>query len=186
MAPNNRNDRDNNRDRRNQQESPDGIQRTEKVVQVRRVTKVVKGGKRLSFRVITIVGDGEGKVGVGVGKSSDVVGAIQKGMADARKNLVAVPLVNTTIPHPVQTRFGSAAVLIKPAKQGTGVIAGGSVRIVLEAAGVKNATAKCLGSKSPLNNARAAVEALRTLRTVEQIADVRGINVKEVLQGPAV
>lgn len=183
MAPNNRNDRDN---RRNNQESADGIQWTEKVVQVRRVTKVVKGGKRLSFRVITIVGDGNGKVGVGVGKSSDVVGAIQKGMADARKNLATVPLVNTTIPHPVQTRYGSAVVLIKPAKQGTGVIAGGSVRIVLEAVGIKNATAKCLGSKSPLNNARAAVEALRILRTVEQIAEIRGINVKEVLQGPAI
>jgi len=172
--------------KRNQQESTDGIQWTEKVVQVRRVTKVVKGGKRLSFRVITIVGDGEGKVGVGVGKSSDVVGAIQKGMADARKNLVDVPLVNTTIPHPVSVRFGSAKVLIKPAKQGTGVIAGGSVRIVLEAAGIKNAIAKCLGSKSPLNNARAAVESLRSLKTVSELADSRGLTVKEILYGPAV
>lgn len=164
----------------------EGTQWTEKVVQVRRVTKVVKGGKRLSFRVITIVGDGEGRVGVGVGKSSDVVGAIQKGMADARKNLVTVPIINTTIPHPVQIRYGSAAVLIKPAKQGTGVIAGGAVRIVLEAVGVKNATAKCLGSKSPLNNARAAVQALNSLKTVEQFAELRGVSVKEVLQGPAV
>ncbi|MGV3526777.1 MAG: 30S ribosomal protein S5 [Candidatus Sericytochromatia bacterium] len=181
--PRDNNSRDN---KRNNTQEVDGIQWTEKVVQVRRVTKVVKGGKRLSFRVITIVGDGEGRVGVGVGKSADVVGAIQKGMADARKNLVIVPLVNTTIPHPVQTRFGSAAVLVKPAKQGTGVIAGGAVRIVLEAAGIKNATAKCLGSKSPLNNARAAVEALRQLKTVESIAESRGLSAKEVLQGPAI
>lgn len=156
------------------------------MVQVRRVTKVVKGGKRLSFRVITIVGDGEGKVGVGVGKSSDVVGAIQKGMADARKNLVEVPIVNTTIPHPVNESFGSAKVLIKPAKQGTGVIAGGSVRIVLEAAGIKNATAKCLGSKSPLNNARAAIESLRALKTIGELAESRGLSAKAILQGPAV
>lgn len=156
---------------------------TEKVVQVRRVTKVVKGGKRLSFRVITIVGDGEGKVGVGVGKSADVVGAIQKGMSDARKNLIDVPIVDTTIPHPVTSRFGSASVLVKPARQGTGVIAGGAVRIVLEAAGIKNATAKCLGSKSPLNNARAAVQALQELRTIEQISESRGLSTKEVLRG---
>jgi small subunit ribosomal protein S5 len=156
---------------------------TEKVVQVRRVTKVVKGGKRLSFRVITIVGDGEGKVGVGVGKSADVVGAIQKGMSDARKNLIDVPIVETTIPHPVTSRFGSASVLVKPARQGTGVIAGGAVRIVLEAAGIKNATAKCLGSKSPLNNARAAVQALQELRTIEQISESRGLSAKEVLRG---
>ena len=159
---------------------------TEKVVQVRRVTKVVKGGKRLNFRVITIIGDGEGQVGIGVGKSKDVVGAIQKGMTDARKNLIKVPIVNTTIPHPVTVRLGSAKVLVKPAKQGTGVIAGGAVRIVLEAAGIRNATAKCLGSKSPLNNARATVEALRQLETVEAIAEARGIDVKEVMQGPAV
>lgn len=172
--------------KRNQQQEVDNSQWTEKVVQVRRVTKVVKGGKRLSFRVITIVGDGDGQVGVGVGKSSDVVGAIQKGMADARKNLIKVPIVNTTIPHPASVHYGSAKVLVKPAKQGTGVIAGGAVRIVLEAAGIKNATAKCLGSKSPLNNARAAVEALRSLHTTEEIAAARGLNVKEVLQGPAV
>ncbi|PIQ29021.1 30S ribosomal protein S5 [bacterium (Candidatus Blackallbacteria) CG17_big_fil_post_rev_8_21_14_2_50_48_46] len=156
---------------------------TEKVVQVRRVTKVVKGGKRLSFRVITIVGDGEGQVGVGVGKSSDVVGAIQKGMSDARKNLIQVPIVNTTIPHPVNARFGSASVLVKPARQGTGVIAGGAVRIVLEAAGIKNATAKCLGSKSPLNNARAAIEGLKELRTIEQISASRGLSAKEIVSG---
>lgn len=172
--------------KKHQQETADGTQWTEKVVQVRRVTKVVKGGKRLSFRVITIVGDGEGKVGVGVGKSSDVVGAIQKGMADARKNLVEVPIINTTIPHPVNESFGSAKVLIKPAKQGTGVIAGGSVRIVLEAAGIKNATAKCLGSKSPLNNARAAVESLRALKTIGELAEARGMSAKAILQGPAV
>lgn len=170
--------------KRNTQEQDN--QWTEKVVQVRRVTKVVKGGKRLNFRVITIIGDGEGQVGIGVGKSKDVVGAIQKGMTDARKNLIKVPVVNTTIPHPVTVRLGAAKVIVKPAKQGTGVIAGGAVRIVLEAAGIKNATAKCLGSKSPLNNARATVEALRQLQTVEAIADARGIDVKEVMQGPAV
>ena len=107
-------------------------------------------------------------------------------MTDARKNLIKVPIVNTTIPHPVTVRLGSAKVLVKPAKQGTGVIAGGAVRIVLEAAGIRNATAKCLGSKSPLNNARATVEALRQLQTVESIAEARGIDVKEVMQGPAV
>lgn len=155
----------------------------EKVVQVRRVTKVVKGGKRLSFRVISIVGDGQGRVGVGVGKSQDVVGAIQKGVADAKKKLIQVPIVKNSIPHPVNVAYGSASVLIKPAPKGTGVIAGGSVRIVLEAAGIENATAKCLGSQSPLNNARAAIKALQSLRTLEQVMQVRGKSAKEVIFG---
>lgn len=172
----------NQRNQRNQQEDNNWI---EKVVQVSRVTKVVKGGKRMSFRVVAIVGDGEGQVGVGVGKAKDVVGAIQKAMADARKSLIKVPIVNTTLPHPIQVKFGSAVVLIKPAKQGTGVIAGGSVRIVLEAAGVQNATSKCLGSQSPLNNARAAIKALSELRTVEQVMETRGLSAKEVVAGVA-
>lgn len=155
----------------------------EKVVQIRRVTKVVKGGKRLSFRAVVIAGDGNGRVGVGSGKSKDVIGAIQKGVADAKKNLVNVALVKETIPHRVDVKFGAAKVLIKPASKGTGVIAGGSVRIVLEAAGVKNCTAKCLGSQSPLNNAKAAVKGLASLRTVEDVMKTRGKTAKEIVFG---
>jgi small subunit ribosomal protein S5 len=153
----------------------------EKVVQIRRVTKVVKGGKKLSFRAIVVVGNGKGQVGIGVGKSAEVIGAIQKGVTDAKKQLVSVPLVGTTIPHPITAQAGAGSVMLKPASKGTGVIAGGAVRTVLEAAGIKDICAKSLGSDSPLNNARAAMKALTMLRTVEDVARMRGLEPAQIL-----
>jgi len=158
------------------------VESIEKVIQIRRVTKVVKGGKKLSFRAIVVVGNGKGSVGVGVGKSSEVVGAIQKAIYDAKKSQVDIPLVSTTIPHPINARSGAGKVLLKPAPQGSGVIAGGSIRAVLEAGGLKDVVGKSLGSDSPLNNARATVNALAALRTVEDIANLRGKTPDEILK----
>jgi len=151
----------------------------ERVVQIRRVTKVVKGGKKLSFRAIVVVGNERGQVGVGVGKAADVIGAVKKGVADGKKHLVDVPLTKTnSIPHPATGEGGGARVMMRPAAPGTGVIAGGAVRTVLELAGVKNVLAKQLGSGNPLNNARAAVEALSTLRTFSDVAEERGVSLE--------
>ena len=154
---------------------------TERVVQVRRVTKVVKGGKKLSFRAVVIAGDGKGHVGVGCGKSSEVVGAIQKAVVDARKNSIEVPVFKTTIPHISTGRSGAGSVVLKPASQGTGVIAGGAVRSVLELAGIENILSKSLGSKSPLNAARATMEALKAIKPFKVAAQKRGLTVKEML-----
>ena len=154
----------------------------EQVVQIRRVTKVVKGGKKLSFRAIVIVGNKKGQVGMGVAKAAEVIIAIQKAVADARKNLITVPLFNTTIPHMITGRSGAGSVVLKPASKGTGVIAGGAVRAVLELSGVENILSKSLGSKSPLNAANATLNALKSLRTFKDVASVRGISVKEMLQ----
>ena len=153
----------------------------EQVVQIRRVTKVVKGGKKLSFRAIVIVGNKKGQVGMGVAKAAEVIIAIQKAVADARKNLVSVPLFNSTIPHMITGRSGAGSVVLRPASKGTGVIAGGAVRAVLELSGVENILAKSLGSKSPLNAANATLNALKSLRTFKEVAAVRGISVKEML-----
>ncbi|WAL61091.1 30S ribosomal protein S5 [Thermocoleostomius sinensis] len=148
----------------------------ERVVQIRRVTKVVKGGKKLSFRAIVVVGNERGQVGVGVGKASDVIGAVRKGVVDGKKHLVTVPLTKAnSIPHPVSGAGGGAKVMMRPAAPGTGVIAGGAVRTVLELAGVRNILAKQLGSDNPLNNARAAANALASLRTFSDVAEERGI-----------
>jgi small subunit ribosomal protein S5 len=153
----------------------------ERVVQIRRVTKVVKGGKKLSFRAIVVVGNEKGQVGVGVGKASDVIGAVKKGVADGKKHLVEVPLTKSnSIPHPTQGAGGGAKVMMRPAAPGTGVIAGGAVRTVLELAGVKNILAKQLGSGNPLNNARAAVSALDGLRTFAEVAEERGIPIENL------
>jgi small subunit ribosomal protein S5 len=153
----------------------------ERVVQIKRVTKVVKGGKKLSFRAVVIVGNERGQVGVGVGKAADVIGAVKKGVADGKKHLVDVPLTkNNSIPHPTTGEGGGAKVMMRPAAPGTGVIAGGSVRTVLELAGVKNVLAKQLGSDNPLNNARATVDALETLRTFSEVAEERGIPVENL------
>ena len=154
---------------------------TERVVQIRRVTKVVKGGKKLSFRAVVIAGDGKGHVGVGCGKSSEVVGAIQKAVVDARKNSIEVPVFKTTIPHISTGRSGAGSVVLKPASQGTGVIAGGAVRSVLELAGIENILSKSLGSKSPLNAARATMEALKAIKPFKVAAAKRGLTVKEML-----
>ncbi len=153
----------------------------EQVVQIRRVTKVVKGGKKLSFRAIVIVGNKKGQVGVGCAKASEVIIAIQKAIADGRKNLITVPIFKTTIPHPITGRSGAGAVMLRPASQGTGIIAGGAVRFVLELAGIENVLSKSLGSKSPLNAANATLEALKSLRPFNEVAKKRGLTMAELL-----
>lgn len=153
----------------------------EQVVQIRRVTKVVKGGKKLSFRAIVIVGNKKGQVGMGVAKAAEVIVAIQKAVADGRKNLITVPIFKTTIPHMITGRSGAGSVVLKPASQGTGVIAGGAVRAVLELSGIENILSKSLGSKSPLNAANATLNALKSLRTFKDVAAQRGISMKQLL-----
>ncbi len=153
----------------------------ERVVQISRVTKVVKGGKKLSFRAIVIVGNKKGQVGVGCAKAAEVIIAIQKAIADGRKNLITVPIFKTTIPHPITGRSGAGAVMLKPASQGTGIIAGGAVRLVLELAGIENILAKSLGSKAPLNAANATLEALKALTPFSEVAAKRGLTMAELL-----
>jgi small subunit ribosomal protein S5 len=153
----------------------------ERVIQIRRVSKVVKGGKKLSFRAIVVVGNEKGQVGVGVGKASDVIGAVRKGVVDGKKQLIDVPLTKaSSVPHLANGSSGGAKVLIRPAAPGTGVIAGGAVRTVLELAGVKNILAKQLGSNNPLNNARAAVNALESLRNFADVAQDRGVPLEQI------
>ncbi len=153
----------------------------ERVVQIRRVSKVVKGGKKLSFRAIVVVGNEKGQVGVGVGKAADVIGAVRKGVADAKKQLVEISLTKAnSITHLVNGSAGGAKVFMRPAAPGTGVIAGGAVRTVLELAGVKNILAKQLGSNNPLNNARAAVDALESLRTFSEVAKERDLAIEQI------
>jgi len=150
----------------------------ERVVQIRRVTKVVKGGKKLSFRAILVIGNEQGQVGVGVGKASDVIGAVKKAASDGKRNLVSVQLTrNNSIPHIIQGRAGAARVIMRPSAPGSGVIAGGSVRTILELAGVKNILAKQLGSSNPLNNARAATDALARLQTFNEVSSNRNLTV---------
>lgn len=153
----------------------------EQVIQVRRVTKVVKGGKKLSFRAIVVVGNKNGQVGVGCAKASEVIVAIQKAVADGRKNLITVPIFKTTIPHPITGTSGAGSVMLKPASQGTGVIAGGAVRAVLELAGIENILSKSLGSKSPLNAANATLKALQSLKPFDVVAKRRGLSLKNML-----
>lgn len=153
----------------------------ERVVQISRVTKVVKGGKKLSFRAIVIVGNKKGQVGVGCAKASEVIIAIQKAIADGRKNLITVPIFKTTIPHPITGRSGAGSVMLRPASQGTGIIAGGAVRLVLELAGIENILAKSLGSKAPLNAANATLEALKALTPFKEVAEKRGLTMAELL-----
>jgi len=153
----------------------------EQVVQVRRVTKVVKGGKKLSFRAVVIVGNQKGQVGIGCAKASEVIIAIQKAIADGRKRLINVPIFKTTIPHPITGRSGAGAVMLRPASQGTGIIAGGAVRSVLELAGIENILSKSLGSKSPLNAANATIEALKSLKPFKEVAAKRGLTMSELL-----
>lgn len=154
---------------------------TERVVQISRVTKVVKGGKKLSFRAIVIVGNQKGQVGVGCAKASEVIIAIQKAIADGRKNLVTVPIFKTTIPHPITGKSGAGAVMLRPASEGTGIIAGGAVRSVLELAGIGNILSKSLGSKSPLNAANATIAALKNLTPFSDVAKRRGLTMAELL-----
>ena len=154
---------------------------TERVVQISRVTKVVKGGKKLSFRAIVIVGNQKGQVGIGCAKASEVIIAIQKAIADGRKNVINVPIFKTTIPHPITGRSGAGAVMLRPASEGTGIIAGGAVRLVLELAGIENILSKSLGAKSPLNAASATIEALKALKPFSEVAKKRGLTMAELL-----
>ncbi len=154
---------------------------TETVVQISRVTKVVKGGKKLSFRAIVIVGNKKGQVGIGCAKASEVIIAIQKAIADGRKNVITVPIFKTTIPHPITGKSGAGAVMLRPASEGTGIIAGGAVRSVLELAGIENILSKSLGSKSPLNAANATINALKALTPFSEVAKKRGLSMAELL-----
>ena len=146
----------------------------EKVVNISRVTKVVKGGKKMGFRAVVVLGDLKSKVGLGLGKAAEVSAAIRKGVEAAKKDLMTVPLVSGTIPHDVIGRFSASTVVLRPAPRGTGVIAGGSVRTILELSGVKNIVAKKIGSSNPINVARATLEALKLLRSEEEVAQARG------------
>nr|YP_009398742.1 ribosomal protein S5 [Kuetzingia canaliculata]ARW67928.1 ribosomal protein S5 [Kuetzingia canaliculata] len=153
----------------------------EKVVQVRRVTKVVKGGKKLSFRAVLVIGNENGQIGVGVGKASDVIGAVKKAVTDAKKQTIQIPLTKYySIPHPINGSSGAAKVILKPSAIGSGVIAGGATRIVLELAGIKNILAKQLGSNNTLNNARATLNALNNLRTFQETANNRNIQLNQL------
>ena len=152
----------------------------ESLVALNRVSKTVKGGRIARFAALMVVGDGNGHVGVGLGKAADVPEAIRTGIEDAKKNMVAVSLKGTTIPHEVIGVFGAGKVLLKPAAPGTGIIAGGKVRMVLEAAGIKNIRAKCLRSNNPTNVVKATMEGLKELRTTEEVAKIRDIAVDQV------
>ncbi|MBI5106121.1 MAG: 30S ribosomal protein S5 [Solirubrobacterales bacterium] len=161
--------------------SPVGYDLQERVVEINRVAKVVKGGRRFSFTALVVVGDEESVVGVGYGKANEVPIAIQKGVEKAKKNLYRVPKHGSTITHPVVGIFGSGQVLLKPASPGTGVIAGGGVRAVLELAGIHDILSKSLGTQNPINLVKATMTGLQMLRTPEEIAEVRGISIAEVL-----
>ena len=153
----------------------------ERVVTINHITKVVKGGRRYRFSAVVVVGDGKGRVGLGTGKAIEVPDAIKKAVEDAKKHLITVPVINTTIPHEITGIYGAGRVFLKPAPAGTGIIAGGPVRAVVELAGISNIISKSLGSSTPINIVRATIEGLATLRSAEEVAAIRGKTVDEIL-----
>ena len=154
----------------------------EKVVNLGKVTKVVKGGRNFRWSALVVVGNENGQVGVGLGKAAEVTEAIRKGVEDAKKNIITVPMVGTTIPHEIVGKFGAGEVLLKPAAEGTGVIAGGPVRAVIELSGIRDIRTKSLRSNNPINMVRATIDALSSLTTVEKVAKLRGKQVDEILE----
>ena len=156
------------------------LELTEKVVSIKRVTKVVKGGRNMRFAALVVVGDGNGHVGAGLGKATEIPEAIRKGVEDAKKHMISVPLKNGSIPHKVTGIFGAGQVFLKPAAEGTGVIAGGPVRAVLELAGVRNILTKSIGSSNPNNMVQATLEGLSSLKDVNKVAELRGKTVEEI------
>ena len=153
----------------------------EKVVSITRVAKVVKGGRTFRFATLVVVGDGKGRIGAGTGKAAEIPDAIRKGIEDAKKNMIEVAVKNTSIPHDIVGEFGAARVLLKPAAEGTGIIAGGTVRAVVDMAGIKDIRAKCLRSNNKINVVKATFEGLRNLRTAEAVAKMRGKTVEEIV-----
>ncbi len=162
---------------------PEGLDLTEKVVFINRVAKVVKGGRRFNFTAVVVVGDGRGHVGIGMGKAHEVPEAIRKGASVAKRSLIRVPMDGSTVPHPIRSRFAASDILIKPAPPGTGLVAGGSARIVLEMAGVHDVTAKSLGSSNPVNLVKATMKALSELREVKRKQNGQAVAVAAAVTG---